>query len=127
MGFATGKHALGICDRCGFSFKLNSLRFQQVDGRMTALKVCRSCLDIDNEQWQVRLLDLTDNEALRDPRPEEAFAVLAPALEWGEGVPLEWGAYRRITWGPDVEVSLSLLWGSELSLEWGRYEVMNWG
>jgi hypothetical protein len=70
MGFATGKHALGICDRCGFSFKLNSLRFQPVDGNLTKIKVCSSCMDVDNPQWQLRLLDLTDNEALRDPRPD---------------------------------------------------------
>ena len=98
MGYATGKYALGICDRCGFSFKLNSLRFQQVDGRMTTLKVCRSCLDIDNEQWQVRLLDLTDNESLRDPRPDEII-IPGPALQWGPDLPLEWGAYRLMNWG----------------------------
>lgn len=71
MGFATGKHALGICDRCGFQFKLNSLNFQPVDGRLTKIKVCKSCMDIDNPQWQLRLLDTTDNEALRDPRPPQ--------------------------------------------------------
>ena len=127
MGFATGKHALGICDRCGVKAKLNSLQFQPVDGWLTTLKVCRSCLDIDNPQWQLRLLDLTDNEALRDPRPQEAYLGAYPSLEWGVGVPLEWGAYRIITWGPDVDVSLSLLWGSELSFEWEPYALMNWG
>jgi hypothetical protein len=70
MAFAKGSRALGICDRCGFQFRLNSLRFQYVEGRKTELKVCHSCMDIDNEQWQLRLLDLTDNETLRDPRPD---------------------------------------------------------
>ena len=108
MGFATGKHALGICDRCGFSFKLNSLRFQHVDGWLTKIKVCYSCLDVDNPQWQLRLLDLTDNEALRDPRPDDSTAP-GLALTWGSDPPLEWGPYRLIVWGPDVEGSPPLL------------------
>lgn len=71
MSYAKGSRALGICDRCGFQYKLNSLRFQVVEGKTTSLKVCRSCNDEDNPQWQVRLLDLTDDQPLRDPRPPQ--------------------------------------------------------
>lgn len=99
MAYAKGSRALGICDRCGFAFRLNSLRFQQADGRMTALKVCRSCMDIDNEQWQLRTLDLTDNQALRDPRPETDGLEDFASILWGPEVPAEWGSYRNMNWG----------------------------
>lgn len=26
MGYAAGKYALGLCDRCGFQYKLNELK-----------------------------------------------------------------------------------------------------
>ena len=38
MAYAQGKNALGICDRCGQQYKLNTLRKE-----LTGFKVCIDC------------------------------------------------------------------------------------
>lgn len=103
MGYAKGSRALGVCDRCGFAFRLNSLHFQQVEGRLTTLKVCPGCTDIDNEQWTLRYVDLSDNQNLREPRPETAEAPDGAALTWGAPF-LMWGYPFKLTWGYDGAV-----------------------
>ena len=32
MSYAAGKKALGDCDRCGFTYKLNNLQYEIEDG-----------------------------------------------------------------------------------------------
>lgn len=62
--------ALGLCDRCGFSFKLSQLHEQIFDQRPTGLLVCDVCNDVDNEQLQLGRQKIFDPQALRDPRPD---------------------------------------------------------
>lgn len=62
--------ALGLCDRCGFAYKLNELKSQIFDQRPTGLLVCRACLDKDNEQLQLGRYPVDDPQSLRDPRPD---------------------------------------------------------
>ena len=62
--------ALGLCDRCGFSYKLNDLHSQIFDERPTGLLVCLDCLDIDNPQLQLGRYPIDDPQSLRDPRPD---------------------------------------------------------
>ena len=69
--FAKGKYAFGFCDRTGFRYKLKDLVPQVRAGRMTGLMVGRDMLDEDQPQnFLGRLGDYTDQEALRDPRPD---------------------------------------------------------
>lgn len=70
--FAKGRKALGVCDRCGFRFLLNDLKFEYKAGRKTSLKVCEDCMDLDNprdrpEKWQNKG---PERIALKDPRPD---------------------------------------------------------
>lgn len=62
--YAKGTHALGLCQRCGFQYKLSQLR---EDGD-TALLVCNSCFDIAHPAEQP--IDATDAIALRRPSPD---------------------------------------------------------
>lgn len=68
MGFASAKHALGICDRCGGTFKLLSLRREVQDGNLQSSLLCTSCFDPDHPQWKVKAV--VDHEGLQNPRPD---------------------------------------------------------
>lgn len=70
--FAAGKRALGICDRCGFPYKLKKLREETVNDRRTNIKVCPDCFDPDHPQNQLGKYPVHDPQALRDPRPDNA-------------------------------------------------------
>lgn len=72
--YATGNHSLGLCQRCGFAYKLNRLR---EDGE-THLLVCDSCFDIEHPAE--RPFDATDATALRRPSPD-IDAATANALD----------------------------------------------
>lgn len=62
--------ALGLCDRCGFTFKLNQLREEIWDQRPNGLLVCDVCLDQDQPQLQLGRMKVDDPQALLDPRPD---------------------------------------------------------
>lgn len=64
--------ALGLCDRCGFSFKLNDLKVEFWDERPNGLLVCATCWDRDQPQLQLGryTAGLEDPQALLDPRPD---------------------------------------------------------
>jgi len=66
--FAIGRKALGICDRCGFTYLLHELRNQVVDLRQTGLLVCPTCLDGDQPQLQLGSVLVSDPQALENPR-----------------------------------------------------------
>lgn len=68
--YATGKRALAICDRCGFSMKYQDLRVQVIDARPVKILVCDSCLDVDHPQLQLGKVPVNDPQALRDARPD---------------------------------------------------------
>lgn len=68
--FSSGDRALGICDRCGFTYKLHDLEEEYLNEAPTDLLVCRTCFDPDHPQLRkedLKLL-LEDPQALRDPR-----------------------------------------------------------
>ena len=62
--------ALGLCDRCGFSYRLNQLHSEIYDERPNGLRVCRTCLDVDQPQLQLGRVNLDDPQSLLDPRPD---------------------------------------------------------
>lgn len=68
--YARGKKALGICDRCGFTFKLKELREEIVKGRRTNLRVCSECLDPDHPQLRLGDVIVRDPQALKNARPD---------------------------------------------------------
>jgi hypothetical protein len=68
--YASSPWALGLCDNCGFSFPLNTLKTYIWDQRPNGLKVCVDCLDKDNPQLQLGRVSADDPQSLLDPRPD---------------------------------------------------------
>jgi hypothetical protein len=78
--FASGKRALGVCDICGFVYKLTTLRDVYVKRRNTNLKACSQCWDSDHPQLQFEDIQLDDPQALRDPRSDSNTYAQSRAL-----------------------------------------------
>lgn len=66
--YAIGKNALGLCDRCGWTYKLKELKYQYENLEKTGLRVCPTCLDVDHPQLRLSDLDPRDPQGLLDPR-----------------------------------------------------------
>jgi hypothetical protein len=62
--------ALGLCDICGFSWKLNQLKAVIYDQRPTGSLACPDCWDVDNPQLQLGLYPINDPQSLLNPRPD---------------------------------------------------------
>ena len=71
--FASGKHAFGFCDRTGFRYKLKDLVPQIEAGRPDGMLVGRDVLDKDNPQWRLGMINMSDPQALRNPRPDGGY------------------------------------------------------
>jgi hypothetical protein len=68
--YASNRCALGICDRCGLTCKLQELRCERIKGKKQNLLVCDDCFDPDHPQNYFGEKTPVDAEALRDPRPD---------------------------------------------------------
>lgn len=68
--YASAKHALGICDCCGFRAGLISLREVFVRGKGTGKLYCVTCWDSDHPQNFQGMRPINDPQALRNPRPD---------------------------------------------------------
>jgi hypothetical protein len=68
--FASSQKALGVCDVCGFTYKLRELRNVYKKGRDTNIKSCPECWDGDHPQLKLGEFPVNDPQALRDPRPD---------------------------------------------------------
>lgn len=87
--FAAGKKAIAVCDRCGFQFRLNTLRKETVKGKTQPLLVCNSCWSPDHPQLMLGMYPVVDPQALRNPRRDTSYAVSGSSGE-GSRV-IEWG------------------------------------
>jgi len=72
--YAQGKKALGICDRCGFTYLLKDLRYEVQNKVKNGLKVCYECYDPDQPQYDVNELSTIDPQSLYDPRVDTGEA-----------------------------------------------------
>lgn len=68
--YASTKNAIGNCDRCGFEYPLRDLRKEKNNRVIQNLRVCPQCWDGDHPQNRLGQLDFSDNQALKDPRPD---------------------------------------------------------
>jgi len=73
MAFASGKHAIAICDRCGFEYKYLSLKRE-----WTGFRVCSECFEVKHPQLEP-ISHIADPEALRFPRPSVSATSVAGA------------------------------------------------
>lgn len=75
--------ALGLCDICGFPYKLNQLKAVIFDQRPTGSKACPECWDRDNPQLQLgRLGPIYDPQSLIDPRPDTGIPSSTSYFGW---------------------------------------------
>lgn len=71
--FASGKHAIAECDRCGQRYKLKELKKQVLKTKTYNLLVCPTCWDPDQPQLQLGMYPVDDPQALRDPRKDLSY------------------------------------------------------
>jgi hypothetical protein len=71
--FASGKHSIAECDRCGQRYKLKELKTQTVKTKPFKIKVCPTCWDPDQPQLQLGMYPVNDPQAVRDPRPDVSY------------------------------------------------------
>lgn len=68
--FSSGKYALGLCDVCGFRYKLLDLKWQFIRGQKTGILACRTCDDPDHPQNFLDRAVRVDPQALQNARPQ---------------------------------------------------------
>lgn len=68
--FASGKHAIALCDRCGFKYKLTKLKKLVIKTKDVNILVCPTCWEEDHPQLKLGMFPVYDPQALRNPRPE---------------------------------------------------------
>jgi hypothetical protein len=71
--YASGKHSIAECDRCGFRFKLKELRKLTIKTKLVSIKVCQSCWEPDQPQLQLGMYPVNDPQAVREPRPDVSY------------------------------------------------------
>jgi hypothetical protein len=71
--FASGKNSIAICDRCGFQFKLKTLRKEIIKTKVYNLLVCDECWDPDQPQLQLGMYPVDDPQAVREPRRDSTY------------------------------------------------------
>ena len=73
--FASGRHAISECDRCGQRFKLKTLKTEIIKTKQYNLLVCPACWDPDHPQLQLGMYPIDDPQALRNPRPDRSYVL----------------------------------------------------
>lgn len=71
--FASEKHAIAICDRCGFRYKLKELQYLTIKLKLTNIRVCPPCWEQDHPQLQVGMWPIDDPQALKNARPDTTY------------------------------------------------------
>jgi hypothetical protein len=92
--FASGKNSIAMCDRCGFRFKLTTLRKEIIKTKTYNLLVCNACWDPDQPQLQLGMYPVDDPQAVRNPRRDTTY-VTAGVNASGNLT----GGSRDIQWG----------------------------
>ncbi len=70
---AEGKYAYGFCDRTGRRYPKKDLVRQIENQRWNGLLVGRDVVDQDQPQLQLGKVKVTDDQSLRNPRPDASL------------------------------------------------------
>jgi hypothetical protein len=92
--FASGKHAIAECDRCGQRYKLRQLKALTFKRTQTNILVCPTCWEPPQPQVFLGEKPVNDPQALRNPRPEKGYIVGGVGAD-GE----QTGGSRVFQWG----------------------------
>jgi len=109
--FASGKHSIAECDRCGQRFKLSQLRKLTIKTRMVSIKVCDECWEPDQPQLQLGMYPVNDPQAVREPRPDISYYASGTS-----GLQTQNGDNNTVAEGGYPE-------GGSRVIEWGWYPV----
>ena len=71
--YASGKHSIAECDRCGQRYMLKQLRKLTIKTKMVSIKVCPECWEPDQPQLQLGMYPVYDPQAVREPRPDVSY------------------------------------------------------
>lgn len=82
MGYAKGKFAYGFSDRSGRRYPLSELVYEVQDGVRTGFRVGRDELDPDHPQNHIGRVRTSDDQSLRDPRPDRALVESRGFFGW---------------------------------------------
>jgi len=102
--YASGKHSIAECDRCGQRYKLKQLKFEVIKTKLYQLKVCPECWDPDHPQLQLGMFPVDDPQAVRQPRPDITYdtsGLDANGFQSGGSRDIQWG------WNPVGGASLN--------------------
>jgi hypothetical protein len=92
--FASGKHSIAECDRCGQRYKLKQLKKEIIKLKEYNLLVCPECWDPDQPQLQLGMFPVDDPQAVRNPRNDTTYVTSGTNTN---GYPS--GGSRDIQWG----------------------------
>jgi hypothetical protein len=73
--YASGKHAIAECDRCGERYKLKELQKLVIKTKQESILVCPECWDPDQPQLHLGMYPINDPQAIREPRPDTSYVV----------------------------------------------------
>ena len=71
--YASGKHSIAECDRCGQRYMLKQLKKLTIKTKQVSIKVCPECWDPDQPQLQLGMYPVNDPQAVREPRPDVSY------------------------------------------------------
>lgn len=92
--FASGKHSIAECDRCGQQFKLKELKTEIIKTKKYNLLVCPECWDPDQPQLQLGMYPVDDPQAVRNPRRDTTYVTSGVNANGNLS-----GGSRDIQWG----------------------------
>jgi len=71
--FASAKHSIAECDRCGFRFPLKELKALVIKTKKVNILVCPDCWEPDQPQLQLGMYPVDDPQAVRNPRKDQSY------------------------------------------------------
>jgi hypothetical protein len=92
--YASGKHAIAECDRCGEYYKLRELKKLVIKTKQVNILVCPECWDPDHPQLHLGMYPVNDPQAIREPRVDTTYVVSGIGVNGSAG-----GGSRVIQWG----------------------------
>lgn len=113
MAFSRGKRAIAICDRCGQQYLLRQLRYQPINGKITRIKVCQECWDLDSPLLQLGKIKTFDPQGLDQPRPDPSLYMSRSGAAWNPvgGVGCTITCYPQVIVPTDVSFNFPFVGG----------------
>ncbi len=88
--FASGKHSIAECDRCGFQYRLSELKELVIKTQNVNILVCEECWEPDQPQLSLGMYPVEDPQAVRNPRPDTSYYNVGANGAGGSRV-IQWG------------------------------------